>query len=57
MSINNTSHNIHTDEAYVHLSEGNPLPYSTEFYDTTMQGIFSLNYKRLGVFANIGDRI
>ncbi len=57
MSINNTSHNIHTDEAYVHLSEGNPLPYSTEFYDTTMQGIFSLNYKRLGVFRNIGDRI
>lgn len=57
MSINNTSHNIHTDEAHVHLSEGNPLPYSTEFYDTTMQGIFSLNYKRLGVFRNIGDRV
>jgi CRISPR-associated protein Cst2 len=57
MSINNTSHNIHTDEAYVHLTEGNPLPYSTEFYDTTMQGIFSLNYRRLGVFTNIGDRI
>jgi CRISPR-associated protein Cst2 len=57
MSINKTSRNIQEDEAYVHLKEGNPLPYSTEFYDTTMQGIFSLNYRRLGVFANIGDRI
>jgi len=57
MSINNTSRNIHTDEAYVHLKEGNPLPYSTEFYVTNMQGIFSLNYKRLGVFKNLGDRI
>lgn len=45
------------DEAYVHLKEGSPLPYSTEFYNTQLQGVFGLNYSRLGVFRNEGDRI
>lgn len=45
------------DEGFVHLKEGTPLPYTTEFYNTHLQGIFSLNYSRLGVFWNIGDRI
>jgi CRISPR-associated protein Cst2 len=45
------------DEGFVHLKEGTPLPYTTEFYNTHLQGIFCLNYNRLGVFRNIGDRI
>jgi CRISPR-associated protein Cas7/Cst2/DevR subtype I-B len=45
------------DEGFVHLKEGTPLPYSTEFYNTHLQGVFCLDYGRLGVFWNIGDRI
>ncbi|MFH1472134.1 MAG: type I-B CRISPR-associated protein Cas7/Cst2/DevR [Nanoarchaeota archaeon] len=45
------------DKAYVHLKEGTPQPYNTEFYNTQLQGIFALNYARLGVFRNEGDRI
>jgi CRISPR-associated protein Cst2 len=45
------------DEAFVHLQEGSPQPYTTEFFNTQLQGIFSLNYSRLGVFRNEGDRI
>lgn len=45
------------DEGFVHLKEGTPVPYTTEFYSTNLQGVFCLNYKRLGVFSNLGDRI
>lgn len=45
------------DEGFVHLKEGTPLPYSTEFYNTHLQGVFCLDYGRLGVFWNVGDRI
>lgn len=45
------------DEGYVHLKEGTPLPYTTQFYTTNMQAVFCLDYSRLGVFRNIGDRI
>ncbi len=45
------------DKAYVHLQEGTPQPYNTEFYNTQLQGIFGLNYSRLGCFRNEGDRI
>jgi CRISPR/Cas system-associated protein Cas7 (RAMP superfamily) len=45
------------DKGYVHLQEGTPLPYNTEFYNTHLQGIFCLNYSRLGLFCNIGDRL
>jgi CRISPR-associated protein Cst2 len=45
------------DEGFVHLKEGSPLPYKTLFYNTQLQGIFGLNYARLGVFRNEGDRI
>lgn len=45
------------DEGFVHLKEGTPLPYSTRFYNTQLQGVFGLNYERLGVFRNEGDRI
>ena len=45
------------DKGYVHLTEGTPLPYSTRFYNTQLQGIFGLNYMRLGAFRNEGDRI
>ena len=34
-----------------------PLPYTTEFYNTNLQSVFCLNYSRLGVFRNLGDRI
>ncbi len=45
------------DEGFVHLKEGSPQPYTTEFYNTNLQGVFCLDYKRLGVFSNVGDRI
>ncbi|MBI5181339.1 MAG: DevR family CRISPR-associated autoregulator [Nitrospirae bacterium] len=45
------------DKAYVHLQEGTPQPYNTEFYNTQLQGIFGLSYSRLGVFRNEGDRV
>jgi CRISPR-associated protein Cst2 len=45
------------DEGFVHLKEGTPQPYTTEFYNTHLQGVFCLNYSRLGVFSNVGDRI
>lgn len=45
------------DEGFVHLKQGSPLPYKTKFYNTQLQGIFGLNYARLGVFRNDGDRI
>ncbi len=34
-----------------------PLPYTTRFYNTDLQGIFCLNYSRLGIYWNLGDRI
>jgi CRISPR-associated autoregulator DevR family len=34
-----------------------PVPYTTQFYNTNLQGIFCLNYNRLGVYWNLGDRI
>jgi CRISPR-associated protein Cst2 len=45
------------DEGFVHLKTGTPLPYKTKFYNTQLQGVFGLNYARLGVFRNEGDRI
>ena len=48
---------ITKDDGFVHLKEGSPLPYSTEFYYTDLQGVFCLDYSRLGKFANIGDKI
>jgi CRISPR-associated autoregulator DevR family len=34
-----------------------PVPYSSRFYNTHLQGVFCLDYSRLGVFWNVGDRI
>ena len=45
------------DEGFVHLKEGTPLPYTTEFYTTHLQGIFCLAHARVGVFSNVGDRV
>lgn len=46
-----------SDEGFVHLQEGPPLPYKTDFYNTHLQGLFCLNYQRLGLFTNLGDRV
>jgi CRISPR-associated protein Cst2 len=46
---------INNDEAFVHLKEGTPLPYSTRFYSTHLEGFFNLEYYRLGVYDNIGS--
>lgn len=45
------------DEGFVHLKEGTPLPYTTEFYTTHLQGVFCLAHCRVGRFENLGDRI
>lgn len=44
------------DQNYVGLVEGSSQPYKTQFMNTALQGIFCLNYNRLGVFTNVGDR-
>ena len=46
---------LNTDEAFVHLKEGSPLPYSTDFYATHLEGFFNLEYYRLGVYDNLGS--
>lgn len=46
-----------TDECFVHLKEGTPQPYKTQFYATAMQGVFCIDCERVGVFNNCGDRI
>lgn len=48
---------MNTDEAFVHLKEGTPLPYSTEFYSTHLEGFFNLEYYRLGVYDNLGSHV
>ncbi|GBU08790.1 type I-B CRISPR-associated protein Cas7/Cst2/DevR [Bacteroidales bacterium] len=44
------------DDAFVHLKEGTPLPYSTRFYSAHLEGFFNLEYYRLGVYDNLGSR-
>jgi CRISPR-associated protein Cst2 len=48
---------MNTDDAFVHLKEGSPLPYSTEFYSTHLEGFFNLEYSRLGVYDNLASRV
>lgn len=48
---------INIDEAFVHLNEGTPLPYSTKFYSTHLEGFFNLEYYRLGVYDNLGSHL
>ncbi len=48
---------INTDEAFVHLKEGTPLPYSTQFYSAHLEGFFILEYYRLGVYDNLGSHV
>ncbi len=47
---------LNIDEAFVHLKEGTPLPYSTKFYSTHLEGFFNLEYSRLGVYDNLGSK-
>jgi len=47
---------MNNDEAFVHLKEGTPLPYSTRFYSTHLEGFFNLEYYRLGVYENLASR-
>ncbi len=46
---------LNIDEAFVHLQEGTPLPYSTRFYSTHLEGFFNLEYYRLGVYDNLAS--
>lgn len=46
---------INIDEAFVHLKEGTPLPYSTKFYSAHLEGFFNLEYYRLGLYDNLGS--
>jgi CRISPR-associated protein Cst2 len=46
---------LNNDEAFVHLKEGTPLPYSTRFYSTHLEGFFNLEYYRLAVYDNLGS--
>lgn len=33
-----------------------PLPYTTKFFNTHLEGVFCLDHSRVGVFWNLGDR-
>ena len=46
---------MNNDEAFVHLKEGTPLPYSTRFYSAHLEGFFNLEFSRLGVYDNLGS--
>lgn len=46
-----------TDEGFVHLKDGSPLPYSTKFYASHLEGFFNLEFYRLGVFDNFGSKM
>lgn len=48
---------MNNDEAFVHLKEGTPLPYSTRFYSSHLEGFFNLEYYRLGVYSNLGSHV
>ena len=45
------------DNAFVFPKEGTPLPYSTRFYSTHLEGFFNLECYRLGRFVNTPSRM
>lgn len=48
---------VNKDDAFVHLKEGSPLPYSTKFYSSHLEGFFNLEHYRLGVYENLGSHV
>ncbi len=51
------SYVLSTDEAFVFPKNGTPLPYTTEFYSTFLEGFFNLEYYRLGVYENYSSKV
>lgn len=49
--------NISIDDAYVFPKNGTPLPYSTRFYSTHLEGFFNLECYRLGSYVNTPSRV
>lgn len=45
------------DNAFVFPKDGTPLPYSTRFYATHLEGFFNLECYRLGCFVNTPSRV
>ena len=45
------------DNAFVFPKDGTPLPYSTRFYSTHLEGFFNLECYRLGRFVNTPSRM
>lgn len=45
-----------TDDAFVFPKNGSPLPYSTQFYSTHLEGFFNLECYRLGMYVNTPNR-
>ena len=45
-----------TDDAFVFPKNGSPLPYSTKFYSSHLEGFFNLEYYRLGTYINTASR-
>ena len=44
---------ISTDNAFVHLKDDTPLPYSTKFYNADLQAMLGIDYDNIGVFDNL----
>jgi CRISPR-associated protein Cst2 len=45
---------VTSDEGFVHLKEGTPLPYTTEFYSAELTASLSFEIYRLGLYVNLG---
>lgn len=53
-SIQSTN-TVSTDNAFIHLKDETPLPYSTKFYNSHLNAIFGIDYSRIGVFDNLNN--
>jgi len=46
---------VSTDNAFIHLKDETPLPYSTKFYNTDLNAIFGIDYSRIGIYDNLDN--
>lgn len=53
-SIQSTN-TVSTDNAFIHLKDETPLPYSTKFYNTDLNAIFGIDYSRIGIYDNLNN--
>ncbi len=47
---------ISEDNAFIHLENGTPLPYSSRFYSANLECIYSLDIQKICKYKNFNDR-